>query len=156
MAVYIYSNPGPIAFSTFDIWANNVSSDTNAGIDNALSDWYPAQSAPYSTSILSGAKVFYGSVVAGTGGNVQLNAPYSIGASSSFTVKNFNMNIYSLTLQANTTYPYTFHSWRTAPNGGGSQLTTSQYYTLTGSGFSSSTANYGTYYAYFTTTHIAP
>lgn len=149
MAVYSYSNPGPIAFSTFDTWANNVSSDVNSGIDNALIDWFPTQSAPYSTSILSGAKIFYGNVVAGTGGSVGLSAPYSVGSTPSFGVKNLNLNVYSLTLIASTTYPYTFHSWRTADNGGGTQLSTSSTYTLTGTTATSVT----TFYAYFTTTH---
>jgi len=155
MAVYTYGNPGPINFSTFDIWANNVSSDTNAGIDNALSDWYPTQSAPFQASTLSGAYVFYGSVAAGTGGSVALTAPYSVGSTSSFTVKNFNLGAYSLTLTASATYPYTFHSWRTSSGGGGTQLSTSSTLTIS-NGSSSTLKNPTTYYAYFTTTHINP
>ena len=146
MAYHSYSASGPIAFSTFDTWANNVSSDTGAGIDNALSDWYPAQSAPYNASTLLGADCFYGSIVAGTGGQVQLSAPYSVGSSSSITVKNFDIGVYSLTMVAVPTYPYVFHSWRTANSGGGSSLSTSTSYTISGTGTSTS---YSTWYAYF-------
>lgn len=150
MAVYTYSTP--VAWNTFDTWANNVTSDTNATITNALSDWHPNQTGPYPASLLTGAKVFYGNVVAGTGGSVGMSAPYTVSSTSSFTVKNMNMNTYSITLTASATYPYTFHSWRTAANGGGTQLTTSSNYTLT----STTATSVTTFYAYFTTTHIAP
>jgi len=135
-----------IAFSTFDIWANNVSSDTNAGIDNALSDWYPTQSAPYQVSTLSGADCFYGTIAAGTGGQVQLSSPYTVGSSSSITVKNFDIGVYTLSMVAVPTYPYVFHSWRTAASGGGTQLSTSTTYSISGANTSTS---YSTYYAYF-------
>ncbi len=151
MSRYTYGASGPIAFSTFDTWANNVSSDTNTGLDNALSDFYPTQSAPYEASLLLNSAIFYGNVVAGTGGTVAMTAPYSQGATSSFTLKNFDTNDYSLTLVASATYPYTFHSWRTAAGGGGSQLSTSATYTPTGGALDTAT-----FYAYFTTTHISP
>ena len=147
MSYYSYGASGPINFSTFDTWANNVSSDTNAGIDNALSDWYPTQSAPYQASVLLGADCFYGSIVAGTGGQVSLTSPYSVSATSSITVKNFDIGVYSLTMVAVPTYPYVFHSWRTANSGGGSSLSTSATYTI--SGANTSTGNYSTWYAYF-------
>jgi len=145
MSYYSYGTTN-IAFSTFDIWANNVSSDTNAGIDNALSDWYPTQSAPYQVSTLLGADCFYGGAATNDGakGKVSMTSPYSIGDSNSFTVKNFDLGAYTLTFVANDVYPYNFHSWRTANNGGGSQLTTSTTLTIT-----TATTQLTTYYAYF-------
>ena len=142
-----------IEFSSFDIWANNVSSDTNAGIDNALSDFYPAQSAPYTTSTLLNMNVFYGSFVANTGGTIALTQTYlaSSSSSTSITLKNFNLSAYNPTVTATATYPYTFHSWRTGSGGGGTQITTSTALTV-----STSTTQATTYYAYFTTTHVTP
>lgn len=151
MSYYSYGASGPINFSTFDIWANNVSSDTNAGIDNALSDWYPAQSAPYQASTLLGADCFYGSFVADTGGTISMSSPYTVTSTTSFTCKNLDLGVYNPTVVASATYPYTFHSWRTASGGGGTQITTSATLTVT-TGTTQST----TYYAYFTTTHVTP
>lgn len=152
MAVFTYSSPGPIAFNTFDTWANNVSSDVNASLTNALGDWYPTQAAPYSASLLSGAKIFYGGVQAAIGGTVGMTAPYTISNTTSFGIKNLNLNTYSITLTASATYPYTFHSWRSATGGGGTQLSTSSTLTLTGT--SHTTVN--TFHAWFTTTHVSP
>lgn len=151
MSYHSYSSGGPVAFSTFDIWANNVSSDTNANLPSALGDWYPTQSAPWSASTLLGTDCFYGSAVANTGGTISLSAPYSIGSSTSFTIKNMDLGVYNPTLVASATYPYTFHSWRTGNNGGGSQVTTSSTLTIT-----TGTTQATTYYAYFTTTHVSP
>lgn len=148
-----YGASGPIEFSTFDTWANDVSSDTNTGIDNALSDWYPAQSAPYQASTLLGTYPFYGSFVANTGGTIAINYTYLVRSSTTTNIvlKNFNLNAYNPTVTATATYPYTFHSWRTASGGGGSSITTSTALTV-----STSTTNITTYYAYFTTTHVTP
>ena len=151
MSHYSYGASGPIAFSTFDIWANNVSNDTNAGIDNALSDWYPTQSAPYQASTLLGTDCFYGSVSAGTGGTVSLSSPYTVAATSSFTIKNMDLGVNNPVIVASATYPYTFNSWRTAAGGGGSSISTSASYTIT-----TATTQVTTFYAYFTTTHITP
>lgn len=151
MSYYSYGASGPINFSTFDIWANNVSSDTNAGIDNALSDWYPAQSAPYQASTLLGTDCFYGSFVANTGGTISMTSPYTVTSTTSFTCKNLDLGVYNPTVVASATYPYTFHSWRTGSGGGGTQITTSATLTVT-TGTTQST----TYYAYFTTTHVTP
>ena len=151
MSYYSYGASGPINFSTFDIWANNVSSDTNAGIDNALSDWYPAQSAPYQASTLLGTDCFYGSFVANTGGTISMSSPYTVTSTTSFTCKNLDLGVYNPTVVASATYPYTFHSWRTGSGGGGTQITTSATLTVT-TGTTQST----TYYAYFTTTHVTP
>jgi hypothetical protein len=151
MSYHSYGAPGPIAFSTFDIWANNVASDTNAGIDNALSDWYPTQAAPYEASTLLGTDCFYGSAVANTGGTISLTAPYSVGSTTSITIKNMDLGVNNPTLVASATYPYTFHSWRTATAGGGTQITTNATLTIT-----TATTQATTYYAYFTTTHVTP
>ena len=151
MSRYTYGASGPIEFSTFDIWSNTVSSDTNATLGTALADFYPTQTTPNQASLLLDASIFYGSVVAGTGGTVSLTAPYSVGATTSIAVRNFDTNDYSLTLVAAATYPYTFHSWRTAAGGGGTQLSTSATYTPTNAALDTAT-----FYAYFTTTHISP
>ena len=151
MSYHSYGASGPIAFSTFDIWANNVASDTNAGIDNALSDWYPTQAAPYEASTLLGTECFYGSAVANTGGTISLTAPYSVGSTTSITIKNMDLGVNNPTLVASATYPYTFHSWRTATAGGGTQITTNATLTIT-----TVTTQATTYYAYFTTTHQTP
>jgi len=151
MSYYSYGAAGPIDFSTFDTWANNVTSATNIELDVALSDYYPAQSAPYQASVLLGADVFYGSVVAGTGGTVSMSYPYTVSATTSFTIKNMDLGAYNPSLTATATYPYTFDSWRTAAGGGGTQIATTA-----GLIINTSTTQATTYYAYFTTTHISP
>ena len=153
MSYHSYSASGPIEFSTFDIWANNVSSDTNAGIDNALSDWYPAQSAPYQASTLLGTDCFYGTFVANTGGTISIStgAMASSASSTNIVCKNMDLGVYNPSVVASATYPYSFHSWRTGTNGGGSQVTTSATLTVT-----TGTTQATTYYAYFTTTHVTP
>lgn len=151
MSRHTYGAAGPIDYSTFDTWSNTVSSDSNVTLENALGDFYPIQTAPWQASLLLDSAIFYGGVVAGTGGTVSLTAPYSVGATTSITLKNFDTNDYSLTLVASATYPYTFNSWRTASGGGGSQLSTSATYTPTGGALDTAT-----FYAYFTTTHISP
>lgn len=153
MSYHSYGASGPINFSTFDIWANNVSSDTNAGIDNALSDWYPAQSAPYQASLLLGASCFYGTFVAETGGTISITTAGMASSSTTTNIVGKNMDLTSdnPSVVASASYPYTFHSWRTASGGGGTQVTTSATLTIT-TGTTQST----TYYAYFTTTHVTP
>lgn len=149
---YLNYGSGAIAFSTFDTWANNVTSDVNSGIDNALSTWYPAQSAPYSVSFIRNKNIFYGSIACGTGGTISLTAPYAVAATTATTViKNMDLGVNNPTLVATPTYPYTFHSWRTAAAGLGTQVSTSATLTIT-----TATTQATTYYAYFTTTHITP
>jgi hypothetical protein len=149
---YTNYGSGEIAFSTFDTWANNVTSDVNSGIDNALSDWYPAQSAQYSVSFIRSKNIFYGSMACGTGGTISLTAPYTVTATTSTVqIKNMDLGVNNPTLVASATYPYTFHSWRTAASGGGSSVTASATLTIT-----TGTTQATTYYAYFTTTHITP
>lgn len=148
MAIYTYGS-GTIAFNTFQTWANNVNSSTNITLSDATSDFSPANSAPFSVSEFApNTVIFYGSLVAGTGGNVSVTAPYTSGTSTSITVKNVLLSSYSVSITAVQTYPYVFHSWRTASGGGGTQLSTSA--TLTISNASSTTIkNPTTYYAYF-------
>ena len=52
-----------IDFDSFEIWANNVSSDANVTIADALDDFYPAQSAPWQASTLQNTDLFYGSAI---------------------------------------------------------------------------------------------
>lgn len=152
MAVYTYGSNN-ISFDTFRTWSNSVSAQANTSLTTAVNDAYPANSAPYQVSEFApNTSIFYGAVFAGTGGTVSMTAPYTVAATSSFTVKNVLISTYSITLVAGTAYPYTFHSWRTAASGGGSQLSTNATLTLT-SGDHTSVVNF---YAYFTTTHVTP
>jgi len=145
MAVYTYGSNN-ISFDTFRTWSNSVSAQANTSLTTAVNDFDPANTAPYQVSEFApNTSIFYGAVFAGTGGTVSLTAPYSVGATSSFTA-------YSVTMVASATYPYTFHSWRTAASGGGSQLSTSGTLTLN-SGTHTGVVNF---YAYFTTTHVTP
>jgi hypothetical protein len=148
MAIYTYGSSN-IAFNTFQTWANNVNGSTNITLSDATSDFAPANSAPFSVSEFApNTVIFYGSLSAGTGGQVSVTAPYTSGTASSITVKNVLLSSYSVSITAVQTYPYVFHSWRTAASGGGTQLSTSA--TLTISTASSSTIkDTGTYYAYF-------
>ena len=152
MAVYTYGSNN-ISFDTFRTWSNSVSAQANTSLTTAVNDFHPANAAPYQVSEFApNTSIFYGAVFAGTGGSVSMTAPYTVGATSSFTVKNVLISTYSITLVASTAYPYTFHSWRTAAGGGGSQLSTSATLTLN-SGTHTSVVNF---YAYFTTTHVTP
>lgn len=152
MAVYTYG-ANNISFDTFRTWSNSVSAQANTSLTTAVNDFSPANAAPYQVSEFApSTSIFYGTVNAGTGGTVSLSAPYTQAAASSFTVKNFLISTYSLTMVASATYPYTFHSWRTAASGGGTQLSTSATLTLT----SSDHTGVVNFYAYFTTTHVTP
>ena len=153
MAVYEYNDSGAVAWSTFDTWSTGVSSDANVKISTAMGNMHDAQSAAFSASELQGENIFYGSVSAGTGGNVAVTSPYSSGTSTgTIVVKNVFMDSYNVVLAATATYPYTFNSWRTAGSGGGSQISTSNPLTLTKTDSTSVTH----FYAHFTTTHSSP
>ena len=129
---------------------SNVTSNINAS--TAFSEFNPAQSSDYAASFLQGSSVFYGSVVAGTGGDVAISSPYTVSATSNITVKNVNITNTSITLVASTSYPWVFNSWRTATGGGGSSISTNATLTLN----DDSAADHTDFYAYFTTTHIDP
>ena len=96
--------------------------------------------------------MFYGSLEAGTGGTVSITAPYSAGPASSITIKNVNITNTSITIEASTSYPWVFDSWRTATGGGGSQISTNATLTIN----DDAAADHAEYYAYFTTTHLDP
>ena len=152
MAVFTYG-ANNISFDTFRTWSNSVSVQANTSLTTAVNDFHPANAAPYQVSEFApSTSIFYGGVIAGTGGTVSMTAPYTVGATSSFTVKNLLISSFSVTLVANTAYPYVFNSWRTAASGGGSQISTSATLTLT-SGIHTGVVNF---YAYFTTTHVTP
>lgn len=153
MAVFTYG-ANNISFETFQTWSNAlITQSTNLGLADALSDFYPANSAPFQVSeIAPNTSIFYASVTAETGGTVAMSAPYTVAATTSFVAKNLLISTYSVTLVAAANYPYTFHSWRTATGGGGTQLSTSATLTLTDADHT----DVGIFYAYFTTTHINP
>lgn len=152
MAVFTYG-ANNISFDTFRTWSNSVSVQANTSLATAVNDFNPANVAPFQVSEFApSTSIFYGGVLAGTGGTVSLTAPYTVSATSSFTVKNLLISSFSVTMVAAAAYPYVFNSWRTAPAGGGSQISTSATLTLN-SGDQTGTVNF---YAHFTTTHITP
>jgi hypothetical protein len=152
MAVFTYG-ANNISFETFQTWSNSISAATNTSLATAVDDFSPANSAPFQVSEFApNTSIFYGAFSADTGGTVKLTAPYTVAATSSFTAKNVLISTYSITAVAETSYPWTFHSWRTATGGGGTQLSTNATLTLTDSDHTS----VNTFYAYFTTTHINP
>lgn len=158
MAVQSYGTTN-ISFSTFDTWSNQFSSNSNISLNTLMDNLTPADSAPHQVSELRSNAFLYGSVIAGTGGTVSVTSGYTQSAASSFTLANVNFgSIASITLTATATYPYTFHSWRTAASGGGSSLGTTGQGTTTGTLTLTSGAHtsVGTFYAYFTTTHVDP
>ena len=158
MAVYSYGATN-ISFGTFDTWSTEFSSNSNISLDTVMGAPQPADSAPHQTSELRSNGFLYGSVIAGTGGTVSVTSGYTQAAAASFTLKNVNYaSISSITLTATATYPYTFHSWRTSASGGGTSLGTTGQGTTTGTLTlaESSHTSVGTFYAYFTTTHVSP
>ena len=151
MAVYTYG-ASDISVGTFNTWANNVAAQANTSLSGSLSDFFPADSAPFQVSDIQSTDIFYGTITAENGGTVALSSPYTVDATTSITVKNFAIDTYSLTIVASATYPYTFHSWRDASGGGGSQLSTNATLTLPDTDHTSVTV----FYAFFTTSHIDP
>jgi hypothetical protein len=152
MAVYTYG-ANNISFGTFNTWANNVAAQANTSLSGSLSDFYPAQAAPFQVSEIGpNTAIFYGNVSADNGGTVSMSSPYTVASTTSFTISNLLIDTYSITIAAAATYPYAFHSWRDATGGGGTQLSTNATLTLTDTDHTSVT----TFYAYFTTSHIDP
>jgi len=146
MAVYTYG--ATVAFSTFDTWANNVSSDSNVTMGNALSDAVPTNSNPTQASEIANKSWFYGTLQVSTGGYVDISATgYSVADSQGATIKNVDLDTSNLTLTADETaaYPRTFVRWR-AGGSGGSQIQTAEALTLTDSNETSTTV----FYAEFT------
>jgi len=143
-----------VEYQTFNSWSNALDSNntTNISASVAFSEFIPDQSGSYAASFLQNSSVFYGSLEAGTGGTVSITAPYSAGPASSITIKNVNITNTSITIEASTSYPWVFDSWRTATGGGGSQISTNATLTIN----DDAAADHAEYYAYFTTTHLDP
>lgn len=142
-----------VNWGSFDEWSNVTTSDTNAKISQAKSDMYPAQTSPWSAGTLRNTTIFKGTINRGDGGTIALSAPYTVAATTSaIVVKNVFLSSYNITIVAAASYPWTFHSWRTASGGGGSAISTSATFTITNDG----SADYATYWAYFTTSHSNP
>ncbi len=147
MAVHTYGTTN-IAFSSFDTWSNNVSSDSNDTMNNALGDAVPSNSNPTSASEIYNNNWFYGSLQVSTGGYVDISATgYSVADSQGATIKNVNLDESNLTLTADESaaYPRTFVRWR-AGGSGGSQISTNTTLTLTAADQTSTTV----FYAEFT------
>ena len=152
MAVYTYG-ANNITFSSFETWSNSITQSTNIDLQTTVNDFHPTNSAPFEVSEFApNTSIFYGTINADGGGTVALSAPYTVAATSGFTVKNFLISTYSLTIVASGTYPFTFDSWRDQPSGGGNSLSTSATLTLTSSDHTGVTA----FYAYFSSTHTDP
>ena len=148
MAVKTYSTSN-INFGSFDDWSNaNFTDDTNITLSTVLTDAEPAHSASYGVGEIYNRSWFYGNVIAGSNGTVQVTAPYTSATSTgTLVVKNVDYSIHTtVTLTAAGTYPYNFSEWRTASGGGGSQISTSANLNLTVSDYTSQE----NFYAYFT------
>ena len=148
MAVHTYGTTN-ISFSSFDIWSNGVSSDSNVTMNNALTDAAPANSNPTAASEIYNNNWFYGSLQVSTGGYVDVSAgSYSLtDVSTTTTLKNVNLDLNNLVLTADETaaYPRTFVRWR-AGSSGGSEIQTGEVLTLTSATQTSTTV----FYAQFT------
>ena len=147
MAVHTYGTTN-LAFSSFDTWSNNVSSDSNVTMNDALGDAVPSNSNPTSASEIYNNNWFYGTLQVSTGGFVDISATgYSVADSQGATLKNVNLDESNLTLTADETaaYPRTFVRWR-AGGSGGTQISTNTTLTLTAADQTSTTV----FYAEFT------
>jgi len=147
MAVHTYGTTN-IAFSSFDTWSNNVSSDSNVTMNDALGDAVPSNSNPTSASEIYNNNWFYGTLQVSTGGYVDISATgYSVADSQGATLKNVNLDESNLTLTADETaaYPRTFVRWR-AGGASGTEIQTNEVLTLTSANQTSTTI----FYAEFT------
>lgn len=148
MAVHTYGTTN-ISFSSFDTWSNNVASDSNVTMNDALGDAVPSNSNPTSASEIYNNNWFHGQLQVSTGGYVDVSATgYSVAdATGTSTLKNVNLDESNLTLTADETaaYPRTFVRWRRGSSGG-AEISTNTVLTLT-SGTETSTT---LFYAEFT------
>jgi len=148
MAVQTYG-ANNISFSSFDTWSNNVASDSNVTMNNALADAVPANSNPTAASEIRNNNWFYGTLQVSTGGYVDISAggSYSVSDSQGATLKNVNLDENNLSLVADeaAAYPRTFVRWR-AGGSGGSTISTNTTLTLTSGDETSTTV----FYAEFT------
>ena len=157
MAVYSYGASDSIAWSTFDTWSTQFSSDSNVSLNTVMDNLEPADSAPHQASELRDNNILYGNVYAdGATGTVAVTTGYSQGATTSFALKNVNFNsVSSVVITATATYPVYLEGFYTATNGGGTLLqdynepTTSGTLTLTDSTHTGVT----NIYAYFVDAH---
>jgi hypothetical protein len=118
-----------------------------------MNNMFPANSAPFSASEIRNSTIFKGVIQAQTGGTVALTAPYTVAATGgAITVQNVFLNAYNITIVATATYPWTFSAWRSASGGSGTVISTNATFTIT----NSSNADFSTYWAHFTTTHLNP
>tara|TARA_B100001559_G_C16351258_1_gene552794 strand:+ start:22 stop:465 length:444 start_codon:yes stop_codon:yes gene_type:complete len=143
MAVHTYGTTN-IAFSSFDTWSNNVSSDSNVTMNDALGDAVPSNSNPTSISEIYNNNWFYGTLQVSTGGYVDISATgYSVADSQGATIKNVNLDESNLTLTADETaaYPRTFQRWR-AGGASGTEIQTGTTLTLTSATQTSTTIFY--------------
>ena len=148
MAIFTYG-ANNISFGTFNTWANNVSVQANTSLSSSLSDFHPANAAPFQVSeIAPSTVVFYGFVQGAIGGNVSLTSPYTVTSTASFYVKNLLLTTYSVTLVALPTYPSVFDSWRTETGGAGTVILTSAKLTIT-NGSSTTLKDPTEYHAWF-------
>jgi len=141
-----------VEYQTFSSWSNALADNNNVSASAAYSEFIPDQSGSYAASFLQNSSIFYGSIVGGHGGNVAITAPYTVSATKTITVKNVNITNTSIGIEATTSYPYVFDSWRTAASGSGTAISTNASLTLT----DNTAADHDVYYAHFTTTHIDP
>jgi len=147
MAVHNYGTTN-ISFSSFDEWSNNVSSDSNVTMGDALGDAVPANSNPTSASEIYNNNWFHGTLQVSTGGYVDISATgYTVANSQGATLKNVNLDESNLTLTADETaaYPRTFVRWRRGGSGG-AEISTNTTLTLTSANELSTTI----FYAQFT------
>lgn len=147
MAVYTYGATN-MNFSTFYIWSNGVSGNSNVSMNNALSDAVPANINPTSASEIYSNSWFYGQLQVSTGGFVDISGAYTQGnVSTTTTLKNVNLDLANLVLTADeaAAYPRTFVRWR-AGSSGGAQIQTGVTLTLSSAVQTSTTV----FYAEFT------
>ena len=144
MAVHTYGTTN-IAFSSFDTWSNNVSSDSNVTMNDALGDAVPSNSNPTSASEIYNNNWFYGQLQVSTGGFVDVSATgYSLSdQSGTITLKNVNLDESNLVLTADETaaYPRTFVRWRRG-GASGAEIQTNEVLTLTSANETSTTLIY--------------
>ncbi len=144
MAVHTYGTTN-LSFSSFDTWSNNVSSDSNVTMNDALGDAVPANSNPTAASEIYNNNWFHGQLQVSTGGFVDVSATgYSLAdQSGTVTLKNVNLDESNLTLTADETaaYPRTFQRWR-AGGSGGTEIQTGVTLTLTSATQTSTTIFY--------------
>lgn len=146
----VYSVPTTtISFSAMKTWSPSYSSNSSISLKTLMENMYPDYAAPYAISSLRGQAIRYGYIQSDAGGMCKVSYPYTGGATlgtSPMAITPINYGSYGyVNLTALPTYPATFHSWRTAANGGGSSISTSTTLTLDASAYSSQT----TFYAHF-------